>query len=452
MSAPLYFSLVNLGCPKNTVDSEGLLATMALAGHVFVEDPLEADVCVVNTCGFLEASRREAADILAELADARGRRQTPLLVAVGCLVERAGGSDGLDAFLRDADARVGFADYPRLADICTGLVQARPAKGYAGAVSLPPAYMGWLDQPRMRIGSEASAYLKIGEGCSNGCAYCAIPLIRGRRVSRPMSSILKEARELVASGVRELNVIAQDVTAYGMDRSGESSPRFADLLRGLLAMPEQVWFRILYAHPLHLTESILEVMASDPRVCPYLDLPLQHVNNAMLQRMSRGYDRRRVEEVMGWIRRTIPDMALRTTFIVGHPGEGEAEFEELLAFVNEGHFDHMGAFVWSPEPGTASVEMPGRVDPAVAESRCARLMEAQSCLSASRLRSRCGREVQMLLEWKDRKGWHGRTIWQAPEVDGQTLLSGRFPGRQVGDFVRVRITGATHYDCRAEGV
>lgn len=445
--------MVNLGCPKNTVDSEGILGTMALAGFRFAEDPAEADVCLVNTCGFLDASRREAAEVLEELRAKRGRKGRPLLVAMGCLVERIGGAKELGPFLKAADARVGFADYARLPDLCRSLLEGKAAiarsGGYAGR-ALPKTYLDWLDQPRMRIGSEASAYLKIGEGCSNCCAYCSIPLIRGRRASRPLDAILKEARDLAAAGAKELILIAQDTTAYGMDFAGE--PQLATLLKELLKMPGDLWFRVMYAHPKHLTAEILEAMASDVRVCPYLDLPLQHVNEKMLKRMGRGYGRARVDAALAQIDRLLPGAALRTTFIVGHPGEGEKEFAELLEFVEEGRFDHVGAFGWSPEPGTVSAGMADRVPAPAAEERRDRLMAAQAKVSAARLKARKGEKTAMLLERREKDGWHGRTRWQAPEVDGETVLEDAGQGAKVGDFATVRIARTGAYDCRARRV
>lgn len=447
---PPRFSLVNLGCPKNTVDSEGILGSLALAGFQFVSDPEAADVCLVNTCGFLDASRREAAGVLEELAARRGRQGRPRLVATGCLVERVGGNPELDAFLAAADARVGFAGYSRLPEICRELLAGNAAgsrsRGYAGK-PLPKTYFQWLNRPRMRIGGAYTAYLKIGEGCSNNCAYCSIPLIRGRRASRPMPAILKEARELVASGAKELNLIAQDTTAYGTDLAGR--PQFATLLRELLKIPGDLWFRVLYAHPRHLTDEILETMAADERVCRYLDLPLQHVSGKMLRRMKRGHGPSRIEKMLGRIHRILPGAALRTTFIVGHPGEGEAEFEELLAFVQAGPFDHMGVFVWSPEPGTVSAGMKGRVAAEVAKERGIRLMKTQAQVSAARLRARRGADTTLMLEYEEQDGWHGRTPWQAPEVDGETVLKQAPPGAGPGDFAKVTIAQTTRYDCRA---
>ena len=444
------FGLVNLGCPKNTVDSEGLLGAMALAGFRFVGEPEDADVCIVNTCGFLDASRREAAGVLEELAARRGRKGRPLLVATGCLVERAGGAPELAAFLGKADGRVGFADYPRLPEICARLLGgeafAGGAGGYAGR-PLPKTYLDFLNRPRMRIGAAHSAYLKVGEGCSNDCAYCSIPLIRGRRASRPVEALVQEARQLVDSGAVELNLIAQDTTAYGVDFAG--APQLPLLLRTLFReIPETVWFRVLYAHPKHLSDAVLAAMGEDARVCPYVDVPLQHVADRMLRKMGRGHGRERAERVVANIRRRLPGAAVRTTFIVGHPGESEADFEELLAFVAEGHFDHAGAFVWSPEPGTASARMRGRVAAEVAEERRDRLMRAQAKASAARMKARVGAETQMLLEERGKGGWIGRTAWQAPEVDGAAVLETARRGLRVGQIAKVRVVGSGRYDCR----
>ena len=445
------FSLVNLGCPKNTVDSEGILGRLALAGFQFVPDPALADVCIVNTCGFLDPARQESADLLQELVESKNRYGRPLLVATGCLVERAGGAPELAHFLDQADAKVGFADYMRLPKICRELLQgsqdiSRPTRGYAGR-ALPRGYFTFLNQPRMRIGSSASAYLKLGEGCSNGCAYCSIPLIRGQRASRSMAAILKEARQLLASGAKELNLIAQDTTAYGIDLTGRS--QLVPLLKELSGLRKDLWLRILYAHPRHLTEEILETMAEDAQICPYLDLPLQHINDSMLRTMKRGYGRSRVEALLEHTQRILPGATLRTTFIVGHPGEGEQEFDELLEFVKAGHFDHVGVFTWSPEPGTVSAKMKANADPLVAEERRAQLMRAQKRISARRLRTRRGTTTTLLLERKEADGWHGRTPWQAPDVDGETLLVKTKTSLNVGDFVPAVIASTSAYDCRA---
>lgn len=451
---PYRFCLVNLGCPKNTVDSEGVLGALALAGFHFVPEPDDADICLVNTCGFLEEAREESADILEELAEMKDSRGRPLLVALGCLVERAGKTPALDIFLKHADARVGFADYARLPHICLSLLDkhkdlSRATEGFQGK-ALPPSYFSFLNQPRMRIGSPASAYLKLGEGCSNGCAYCSIPLIRGRLASRSIRDIMGEARQLVASGARELNLIAQDTSAYGMDRARRS--QLPNLLRELGSLPDELWFRILYAHPRHLTDEILGAMAADPRVCPYVDLPLQHIHDGMLKTMRRGYGRQQVEDLLPRIRAALPGAAIRTTFIVGHPGEGRAEFQELLDFVKAGHLDHMGVFVWSPEPDTASTGMENRVPVRTARSRRDALMRAQARVAGQRWQGRVGLQTEVLLERREGDGWRGRTMWQAPEVDDETIVSHIPAPARIGDVVPVVIEKAQAYDLWARGI
>lgn len=443
------FSLVNLGCPKNTVDSECILGSLALAGFEFTPEPHNADICLVNTCGFLDAARREAADVLAELALQRKHSGRPLLVATGCLVERVGGTKELAGFLSAADARVGFADYPRLPEICRQLLAGKKhstaTAGYAGQ-QLPQKYLDWLSRPRLRIGSVASAYLKISEGCSHCCSYCSIPLIRGRRVSRPLQAVMKEARELVAAGAVELNLIAQDTAAYGLDWGGE--PQLPALLRHLREIPGDLWFRLLYLHPRNLTPDILAAMAADERMCPYLDMPLQHVSDGLLKRMGRGHGRQRIEKLLEQVEDLLPDAALRTAFIVGHPGEGEAEFADLLEFVETGHFDHVGVFCWSPEPGTVSAGMTGRVAPEVALERRDILMHAQAKVSARRLRTRKGR-ARLLVERQEAHGWVGRTAWQAPDVDGETIVTGIKGHCEVGRFLDIKIIRTGTYDCEA---
>lgn len=389
------FHVVSLGCPKNTVDSQRILGALAESGWAYAEDPRAADVCLVNTCGFLRASCEEAARTLSGL-----RRKAPQakIVALGCLAERAGDGAEMAEFLKAADAVVGFADYARLPEICQGLAEGETgrkggakrceitvkfeenakisvASGYRGR-TLPKSYMEWLGGASWRYGGQSTGWLKLGEGCSNHCAYCAIPLIRGDRVSRPVKEIVRNARELLDDGARELNLVAQDTTAYGMDFAGES--RFVELLRAILRIRESFFVRVLYAHPRHLTEEMLRVMADDERVCPYLDLPIQHSETKVLRTMRRGYDGRRVRELVGRIREILPDVALRTTVIVGHPGETEEEFGRLLEFVREGHFDHLGAFAWSPEPGTDSVRSRAPVaTPEEARRRQQAVMAAQ---------------------------------------------------------------------------
>lgn len=459
---PPTFNFVNLGCPKNLVDSERLMGAMAVEGFVYQENPSAADICLVNTCGFLDGSRREAKEVLDELKALRGKGGggRPKVVALGCLVERAGGNPQLAEFLAGVDAAVGFADYWRLPSLCRDLCGGRAtrpdvATGYGGK-ALPDSYIRWLNGPAWRFSSPASAWLKLGEGCGNHCAYCAIPLIRGERVSRPASDILHNARQLIDSGAREICLCAQDTTAYGMDFDGE--PHLTELLRELLDLGGGVHWRVIYAHPLHLTKDLLELMGREKRVCPYIDLPLQHVDSAVLGAMGRGYQFSLVKKRLAWIRDFIPGAAVRTTFITGHPGEGEAEFARLLDFVKEGHFDHVGVFAWSPEPGTRSTtlarELP-TASPEVAEERARRLMRAQARVSRRKWESRVGQVATVFLEEpmpRRRNSWRGHTEWQAPDgLDGECIVRGIPAGAEPG-AVAARIVEADTYGCVAEAL
>ena len=446
------FGVVNLGCPKNTVDTERLMAEMALAGFAWVEDPADADVCIVNTCGFLAAARAEAAETLRQLAETTGA----LLVATGCLVERAGGEPDLGEALSAADACVGFADYPRLPEICVSLLRgrrgggAKPVSGFRRK-GLPKRYLDWLDGPRLLSGAGHLAFLKLGEGCSNHCAYCAIPLIRGERRSRPLDSVLDEAAELSSAGVKELSVIAQDTTAYGLDRGEALLP---ELIRRLpQAAPEVRWFRLLYAHPKHLSDGILAALAAERRFVRYVDLPLQHATDRMLARMGRGVSRADVEDRLAAIRRLWRGAAVRTTFIAGHPGETPADAAELRAFVRRAGFEAMGAFVYSPEPGTLSARMPDAVPPAEAERRAAALYAVQRQVWRDHAAGRIGKTASAMLDERTPGGWRGHLPWQMPGEDGCVRI--RMPRETAvrakpGDILRVRLLSARFPDYSAE--
>ena len=459
---PLTFNLVNLGCPKNLVDSERIMGALAVDGFVYQEDPGEADVCIVNTCGFLGEARDEAREVLRELKTLRGKGDRPRIVALGCLVERVGGNPGLSEFLAPADAAVGFADYHRLPEICRSLCAgggaARAgvtgARGYGGR-TLPESYVRWLNGPAWRFSSPVTAWLKLGEGCSNHCAYCSIPLIRGDRVSRPESDVLHDARQLIDSGVREICLCAQDTTAYGMDREGDKG-RFTDLLGRLLELEGDVYWRVLYAHPLHLTKELLRLMASNPRVCPYIDLPLQHLDSGVLGAMQRGYSFEYARRRLTWIRDIMPEAAIRTTFIVGHPGEGEEEFERLRVFVKEGRFDHVGVFAWSPEPGTRSARLQlETARPAEAERRKKSLMRAQAEVAHQKWKKRLGLVTPVFLEAPVPKchggsTWTAHTLWQAPDgIDGDCFVKG-YPVDAAPTVLQARITEVEPHGCTAE--
>jgi ribosomal protein S12 methylthiotransferase len=434
-------ALVSLGCAKNTVDSELILGRFIESGWMIAEEPADADICLVNTCGFIQDAREEAAGVLHELRGLKEGGGPRFVVAVGCLVKRVADSPELGNFLEAADARVSFHDYSSLPEICAGLL------GEKGAECEPEGYSDFLIRPRLRMGSPHTAYLKISEGCSNPCTFCSIPKIRGKQISRPMDDIIVETRALIEAGAIEINLIAQDTTAYGKDWDGELH------LKSLLCklrdeIKEDVWFRLMYACPQHLTREVLEVLASDPRFCPYIDMPLQHISDRMLDAMGRQINRIQTLEKLDLIRTIIPDCAIRTAFITGHPGETEADFNELLAFVKEGRFTHAGVFTYSAEPGTLSSKMDDSVPEMVKAERRALLMEVQREVSAARCAAQVGKTVEVMIDGFGEDGLIGRSQREAPEVDGVVLLP-EFDA-VPGDRFDVQITSALDYDLIAE--
>lgn len=464
-------SLVSLGCAKNTVDSERILGQLVTAGFLVAEDPSEADVCLINTCGFIHDSREESAGTLREVQRLKKSGSLKSVVALGCLVERAQGAPELNAFLDQADARIGFQDYPRLAEICRelamGPVRQPTAAGgvpvqildkrFAGlgsaARSFTQSYNEFLTSPRLRIGSPHLAHLKISEGCSNFCRFCSIPYIRGVQVSRPMEDILAEARQLLDSGAREISLIAQDTTSYGRDLYGEL--RLSALLRALAALKTDAWFRLMYAFPRFLEDDMLDALASDPRFCPYIDIPLQHISDRILIEMGRGMGQRETVALLDRIAQKLPGGAIRTTFIVGYPGETDEQFAELLAFVNEGRFSHVGAFLYSSEPRTPSAKLADSVPLAVKKQRRDALMRAQLEVSRRRLRALVGSSVEVMVDGPVQpgsthpKGTHamGRTRLEAPDVDGHVFLKGREAAQlEPGTVVRAIVCDALDYD------
>ncbi len=445
--------LVSLGCAKNTVDSERILASLVQDGFLIAERPEDSDICIVNTCGFIQDAREETATVLRDLAARRQRGRPACIVAVGCLVERAGGSPALREFLDAADATAGFAEFPRLPRFC------RETLGLAEPAGAGPT--GTLADfhrlPRLLSGGGHSACLKISEGCSNGCRFCTIPAIRGRQVSRPVDEIVAEARSLVASGVREICIIGQDTTSYGHDLTGRRE--LAGLVRALSTVPGDIWFRLMYAFPKFIGDDLLDALIADARWCPYLDLPLQHISDSMLRTMGRGMGRDDTLRLLDRLSERVPGLCMRTAYIVGHPGETEADFEELLAFVREGRFLHAGVFVYSPEDGTASAALEDPVPHDVALRRRDELMRAQRGVSRAAMRAWVGRDLEILVDEPVAPGsaaprharWTGRHRGQAPEVDGVTFLAPRngialHPGR----VLRARVIQGLDYDLLAE--
>jgi len=432
-------SLVSLGCAKNTVDSELILGRFVETGWMIAEEPENSDICLVNTCGFIEDAREEASSVLHELKAAGGPKA---VVALGCLVKRAADCPETEHFLEAADARASFADYSRLPEICLKLLGEDAGQGKV------EGYTEFLTRPRLRTGSPHTAYLKISEGCSNPCTFCSIPKIRGKQISRPMGDIVNEARALIEAGAVEISLIAQDTTAYGKEWDG--GLHLKELLMRLRdEIDANVWFRLMYACPQHLTRDVLKVMASDPRFCPYIDMPLQHISDSMLKAMGRSLNRFQTLEKLDLIREVLPDCAIRTAFIVGHPGETEADFNELLEFVKEGRFTHAGVFCYSAETGTLSAKMENDVADELKEERRALLMEAQRKASAARYAGQVGKTVEVMIDGAGEEGLIARSQHQASEVDGVFFLP-EFENAVSGDRYDVEITDALDYDFMAE--
>jgi len=454
--------LISLGCSKNTVDSECILGNLAADGILIAENPRDADVCLVNTCGFIQDAREEAAGVFEELHAQRRKGKPGALVALGCLVERIADFPEMNDFLRHANAKVGFQDYARLPEICRALAAPSGARAvrrvhrHGATYRAPETFMRFLHSPRARIGSPHTAYLKISEGCSNMCRFCSIPRIRGLQVSRPLEELVGEAKELVQSGAREINLIAQDTTSYGKDLYGEY--RLATLLRELKSVDPHVWYRMLYAYPRYLSDDVLDALATEPHLCPYLDLPLQHISDRVLKDMGRGMSRDKTLRLLDKIAGKLPRGALRTTFIAGYPGETDSEFNELLDFVKEGRFTHLGVFTYSREPGTPAAKQDDDVPLEVKKERRNELMLAQLHVSRERLKRMTGETVEVMLdglledeaEVPPGSVAFGRTRLDAADVDGMVFLRGETDGAMPGEILKAEVTEGLDYDLVAD--
>ncbi len=423
------YHLLTLGCAKNTVDSMRLEQALRGGRHVAVDTPADADLLVVNTCGFIDAAKDESIEVVRELQAAK--RADQRLYVVGCMTQIA--RDELIDAVPGVDATYGVEAWDAIA------ADIGPANAHFDIPEAAPGLLG---------GGAPSAYLKISDGCDRPCTFCIIPSIKGRMHSMEAERLLAEARWHAATGAQELVLVAQDSTAYGEDHDAPDS--LAPLLEQLsTAVPEVPWIRLMYAYPGRVTPRLAETMARLPNVVPYVDMPLQHGSDAVLRRMKRP-SLRVARRSLELLRAAMPDVTLRTTFIVGFPGETDAEFAELLAFVEEQRFDHLGAFTYSPQPGTPAALAPDQVPTAVKEERYARLMELGQRLSLEANRAQVGRELDVLVESRSpttsRGGGPvsvGRTLRDAPEVDGLALLKGSYP---AGTMVRARVDGALHYD------
>jgi len=441
---PNRVGLVSLGCPKNLVDSEVMLGLLRDAKFQISNNEAEADVLIVNTCGFIESAKEESIRHILELAQYKESGPCRVLVVAGCLAQRY--HHELMEEMPEIDALVGPGQIDRIADIIQDILATKERKFHINE----PLYIYDEHAPRLLSTPSHTAYVKIAEGCDNRCAYCAIPDIRGRFRSRPMESIEAEVRKLVENGAKEIILIAQDTTRYGYDLYGEY--RLAQLLRLLSPIPNLKWIRLMYCYPNRFTSELIKTIAELPNVCKYIDLPLQHAADEILQKMKRPVNRQQARDLIQRLRQEVPGITLRTSFIVGFPGETEEQFQELLDFMKEVRFDRAGVFTYSQEEGTPAAELPHQVPGEIKQERFHRAMSLQQEISMAQNQGKVGQVLEVLVEEITDTGkgiYSGRSQGDAPEIDGTVeFLSSRT--LLVGDIVKVKITRALEYDLMGE--
>ncbi|HTM19857.1 MAG TPA: 30S ribosomal protein S12 methylthiotransferase RimO [Kofleriaceae bacterium] len=440
----MYF--VSLGCPKNRVDSEVMLGAVDRAGYRRVESPEEAEVIVVNTCGFIDAAKEESIDTILEMAQLKQEGRCRKLVVTGCLTQRY--PDQIARDIPEIDHILGSGDFGAIAEVIARGGKGGKRKLPLVAVDDTPKWLYDDETPRIRVGGRHSTYVKIAEGCDRPCAFCIIPKLRGPQRSRAIDSVVREVERLVGEGVAEVNLIAQDLTRYGADLADK--PSLAQLLRRVARVPGLRWLRLHYTYPSAFTDELIDVIASEPAIVKYIDVPLQHIDDELLKRMRRGHSSRVTHELIRRLRERIDGLVLRTTFIVGHPGETDDAFARLRDFVAETGFDRMGAFTYSREPGTVSAMLPGRVPDELARERQEQLMELQRQVSRARHQAMIGRQLEVLVDGPSEDSelvMAGRWYGQAPEIDGTVFLGDG--EAQPGQFVRAVVDQATDYDLAA---
>ena len=433
---------ISLGCDKNLVDTEVMLGLLASRGYEMTDDETEADIIVINTCCFIHDAKEESIQNILEMAEYRKSGQAKALIVAGCLAQRYR-QEILDE-IPEVDEVLGTTAYDKILDAVDRALEGRHSVILSDLDALPLP-----DTKRLVTTGGHFAYMKIAEGCDKHCTYCIIPKIRGNFRSVPMERLIREAEYLAEQGVKELILVAQETTLYGKDLYGEKS--LHKLVRELCKVSGIQWIRILYCYPEEITDELIQVMKEEKKVCHYLDLPIQHASDAILKRMGRRTTKQELKDIIGKLRREIPDICLRTTLITGFPGETEEQHEELAEFVDEMEFDRLGVFTYSPEEGTPAASMQDQIDEEVKEERQAELMELQQEIAFDNAEGMVGREVLVMIEGKvaEENAYVGRTYRDAPNVDGlifintdEELLS--------GDFARVKVTGALDYDLIGE--
>ena len=423
--------MVSLGCPKNQVDAEQMLGVLSGSGFEITSDQGEADVIVVNTCGFIESAKEESIEAILDAAKTKNQGRRAKVIVTGCLAQRYKGE--LLKELPEADAVIGTGEIARIGEICEQVLSGAER---VLDVSAPTLVYGL---PRVSTTPRHYRYLKIAEGCNNRCSYCAIPIIRGNFKSRPYESILEEARRLAGEGAKELILLAQDSTGY---RDGEADLPL--LLTALTKLEGVGWVRLMYAYPGRISEELMAAMAEEKKICNYLDIPIQHFDDKVLKAMNRRGNSEDIRRTIEQLRKKVPGIALRTSIITGFPGETEAAFKRLLAYIKEAEFEHLGVFTYSPEEGTAAHGLKAQVPAETAADRLDRIMKAQAKISLKRNRALIGSRQRVLIDGMEDMALIGRLQTQAPEIDGVVYLSET--EAEPGEFVNVTITDATEYD------
>ncbi len=431
--------MVSLGCAKNLVDSEVMLGILKHAGVELTANEADADILVVNTCGFIGDAKEESIDAILSLAEHKKTGRCKKLIVAGCLSQRY--KDDLSQSLPEVDCFIGTGEYHRIAEVIEEGFRERVLVGL-------PTYIHDYTTPRIISTPGCYAYVKVAEGCSNHCSYCSIPSIRGEFRSRPVDSVVKEAESLASQGIKEIDLIAQDTTSFGADTGEGLEP----LLQGLIPIKGIEWIRLLYLYPGRITDTVISIMKNEGKVLPYIDLPLQHISPPILKAMNRKYTRAEVEALIDKLRARIPGVTLRTSMIVGFPGEKESDFRELLDFVESVKFDRLGVFTYSREEGTPAYSMKGQVPKKIKAGRMEALMSAQREISLEKNERLIGSTIKVMVEGANEENEHGRmkgrAASQAPDVDGVVYLNGKEQG--PGSIVSAVVTGAGDYDIYAE--
>lgn len=422
---------ISLGCPKNLTDTEVILGKLCQAGYAVTNSQKDADILLVNTCAFIQSAKEEAIDTILDLAKRKKKGQK--LLVTGCLPQRY--KKDLPKFLPEVDSFIGSGSIDKI-------VEFIQSNNHKNLISRKGSCLFDHNTPRLKLTSPYTAYVKIADGCNNRCSYCSVPLIRGRFKSRPMESILKEAEMLARAGAKEIIPVAQDTTLYGKDIYGKLM--FPVLLKKMTKIKGLQWIRIMYAHPAHVTNELIDLISKEKKICKYLDLPIQHICDNILKSMRRRGTRQEIIDLIAKIRGEIPGVVLRTSVIVGYPGEKEADFEELLNFVSKTRFERLGIFVYSKEEGTPAAKLGGQVPEKLKLARFNKIFKLQSRISKERGREMIGKVIKVLVEEKNGRCSHGRTYMDAPGIDGSIKIKDK--RLTPGEFTRVKVTKASTFD------